>query len=503
MTGRRPTRRELLEALGLGAAALALRGLSRAAEVKTRRPNILYIMSDDHAAPAISAYGGFLAKAAPTPHLDRIAREGMLFRNCLVTNSICTPSRAAIFTAKYSHRNGVYKFTALDQSQPTLPKLMQAAGYHTAIVGKYHLHSNPVGFDYWSILPGQGRYHDPQFVEMGGEHASGWVKRGRRTLHKGHSSDVIADKAIAYLETIRPKDKPFFFCCHFKAPHDTWQYARRYESYLADADVPEPPTLHDDYRTRSDALRRSTQKIGVQHTAYVKPGQQPDERKRRSACYQIYIRKYLRCVKGIDDNVGRILDYLDESGLAKDTIVVYTADQGFFLGEHGLYDKRFFYEEALRMPFLVRWPGRVKPGSANEDIVLNVDFAPTLLEAAGASPMPEAQGRSFLPLLEGRAPDDWRQAMYYRYYVSHFNTEPHYGVRSKTHKLICYHRLGQWELFDLARDPAELNNVHGDPAYADVVKELTAELARLQKELGDDPDDVGDRPRTGFEKKRS
>jgi arylsulfatase A-like enzyme len=493
-----PTRRQFLQSLGLGAAAAMLPYPSAAAD---ERPNILYIMSDDHAAPGISAYGGFLAKAAPTPNLDRIAREGMLFRNCLVTNSICTPSRAAIFTGKYAHKNGVYKFTALDQSQPTLPKLMQAAGYHTGLVGKYHLHSNPVGLDYWSILPGQGRYHDPQFVEMGDEHASGWVKRGRKTTHKGHSSDVIGDKTIHYLKNVRPKDKPFFFCCHFKAPHDTWQYAERYESYLADVEVPEPTTLHDDYATRSDALRTTTQKIGMSHTNYVKPRQEPDERKRKSACYQVYIKKYLRCVKGIDDNVGRILDTLAELGLDKNTIVLYTADQGFFLGEHGLYDKRFFYEEALRMPLLAKWPGRVQPGSTNEDLVLNVDFAPTLLEAVGAKPHPDMQGRSFLSQLGGTTPADWRQAMYYRYYVSHFKTEPHYGVRTKTHKLIYYDRKNQWELFDLTKDPNELKNIVDDPASAATVEKLKAELTRLQKELGDDPKDVGDRPRTGFEKR--
>lgn len=496
------TRRDCLKTMGVAAAAMGLpRGLMAGGATR-ERPNILFIMSDDHAAPAIGAYGGFLAKLAPTPNIDRIAREGMLFRNCFVTNSICTPSRSAIFTGKYSHMNGVYKFTPLDQSQPTLPKLMQAAGYHTALIGKYHLHSNPVGLDYWSVLPGQGRYHNPQFVEMGDEHPSGRVARGKRTAHEGHSSDVIGDKALNYLKNVRPKDRPFMFFCHFKAPHDTWQCAKRYEDYLAGVDVPEPETLHDDYRTRSDALRRTTQKIGMSHTNYVKKAKEPDERKRRSACYQTYIKKYLRCVKGVDDNVGRILDYLAESGLAKNTIVMYTADQGFFLGEHGLYDKRFMYEEALRMPLLVRWPGVVRAGSVNEDMILNVDFAPTILEAAGARPLPDMQGRSFLPLLGGKTPPDWRESMYYRYYFSHFETEPHYGVRTKTHKLIHFHRLNQWELFDLAKDPNELNNVCEDPAYRDVVRQLKAELARLQQALNDDVNDVGDHPRTGFETKR-
>jgi len=465
------------------------------------RPNILYIMSDDHAAPAISAYGSILAGPAPTPNIDRIAKGGMRLDNCFCTNSICTPSRASIWTGKYSHANGVYKFTALDQSQPTLPKLMRQAGYHTGFVGKYHLHSNPVGFDYWSVLPGQGRYRDPQFVEMGGEHASGRVSRGKRTTYKGHSSDVIGDKALHYLKELRPRDKPFFFMCHFKAPHDPWQHARRYEKLFADVDIPEPRTLFDDYATRCDALKTTLQYIGSKwgnHTNYVRQTGHLKGKARKKAQYQEYLKRYLRCVRGIDDNVGRILDCLDESGLFENTIVVYTSDQGFFLGEHGLYDKRFMYEESLRMPLLVRWPGRIKPGATNDDIVLNVDFAAMLLEAVGAKAHPEMQGRSFLANLLGKTPADWRTSMYYRYYYSHFKTEPHYGVRTKTHKLIYFDRIRQWELFDLAKDPIEVKNVYDKGDYAEVVKELKAELKRLQTELKDDPADVGDHPRTGM-----
>ncbi len=466
------------------------------------RPNILYIMSDDHAAPAISAYGGFLAAAAPTPNIDRLAQEGMLFRNCFCTNSICTPSRAVIFTGKYSHINGVYKFTALDQSQPTLPKLMRKAGYRTGFIGKYHLHSNPVGLDYWSILPGQGRYHAPQFIEMGDEDASGWVRKGTRTTYEGHSSDVIADKALDYLEEIRPDDEPFVLFCHFKAPHDTWQCAPRYESRFANVQIPEPPTLFDDYVTRSNALKTTQQFIGSKwghHTDFVKETAHLSGEARKKAQYQHYAKKYLRCVQGVDDNVGRILDCLDQHDLAENTIVVYTADQGFFLGEHGLYDKRFMYEEALRMPLLVRWPGRVAPGSVNQDIVLNLDFAPTVLSAAGAKVPLDMQGRSFLRLLKGDTPADWRTSMYYRYYHSHFETEPHYGVRTLTHKLIYFDRIKQWELYDLADDPHEVNNLYSNPAYADVTERLKDELMRLQTECRDDVDDVGDKPRTGFE----
>jgi arylsulfatase A-like enzyme len=464
------------------------------------RPNILFIMSDDHTSQAISAYGGILAVVCPTPNIDRLADEGMLFKNCFVTNSICTPSRAAIMTGKYAHINGVYKFTALDQRQPTLMKYMQQAGYHTALVGKYHLHSNPVGLDYFSILPGQGDYYDPEFIEPGGEHPSGWVVEGERTVYAGHSSDVIADLALGYLKEKRDPEKPFMLFCHFKAPHDTWEFAERYSEFLEDVEIPEPDNLFDDYEGRSDALRTQLQYIGSEwghHTDFIdETGHLPGEAKRKMQ-YQYYMKKYLRCVKGVDDNVGRILDYLDESGLAENTIIMYTGDQGFFLGEHGLYDKRFMYEEALRMPFLVRWPGMVEPGSTTDGMILNVDFAPTIMEAATAPPDPEMQGRSFVPLLMGTVPDNWRESMYYRYYYSHFETEPHYGVRTYTHKLIYFNRIDQWEMYDLVNDPAEMNNVYNDPEYQQVVSDLKDELNRLQVELGDDPDDIGDHPNIG------
>ncbi len=494
------SRRDFLRILGVGALSSALPRNIWAGENKQERPNILFIMSDDHTSQAISAYGGILADICPTPNIDRIAKEGILFENCFVTNSICTPSRSAIFTGKYSHLNGVYKFTALDQSQPTLPKLMRNAGYHTAFVGKYHLHSNPVGLDYFSILPGQGRYHDPEFVEMGDESSSGWVDDGKRTEYKGHSSDVIADKALDYLKNKRPKDKPFMFFCHFKAPHDTWEFARRYRYFLEDVEIPEPPNLFDDYKGRSDALKKQLQYIGSDwgdHTNFVDETKHLKGKKKKKKQYQLYMKKYLRCVKGVDDNVGRILDYLDKSGLADNTIIMYTGDQGFFLGEHGLYDKRLMYEEALRMPFLVRWPGRIKPLSRSKGMILNVDFAPTILVAAGVQPHPDMQGRSFVPLLEGKIPSNWRKSMYYRYYYSHFETEPHLGVRTYKHKLICFNRIDQWELYDLKKDPIEMNNVYDDPDYKDVVKELKKELKRLQNELGDDPKDIGDNPRLG------
>ncbi len=467
---------------------------------KAERPNVIFIMSDDHTSQAVSAYGGILAEACPTPNIDRLANEGMLFNNLFVTNSICTPSRSAIFTGKYSHKNGVYKFTALDQTQPTLPKALQEGGYQTALVGKYHLYSNPVGLDFFSVLPGQGKYHNPEFVEVGDTHPSGWVTQGKRTEYPGHSSDVIADKVLDYLQNKRASDQPFMLFCHFKAPHDRWEYAPRYEDFLADVEIPEPDNLFDDYNGRSDALRNTLQYIGSKwenHTYYLEETAHLEGEAKKKMQYQIYMKKYLRCVKGVDDNVGRILDYLDASGLAENTIVMYTGDQGFYLGEHGLYDKRFMYEEALRMPFLVRWPGQIKSGSVNDGMILNVDFAATILEAAGLPTLDGTQGKSFLPLLGGNTPADWRESMYYRYYYSHFETEPHYGVRTYDYKLIYYDQIDQWELYDMQQDRSEMNNLYQDPRYQTILGDLKEELYRLQNELGDDPADIGDRPNIG------
>ena len=466
---------------------------------KLEAPNILFIMSDDHTSQAISAYGGMLGEVCPTPNIDRLAEEGMLFSNCFVTNSICTPSRAAIMTGKYAHKNGVYKFTALDHRQPTLPKIMQQAGYQTALIGKYHLHSNPVGLDYFEVLPGQGDYHNPDFIKIGDEHPSGWVQHGKRTRYEGHSSDVIADRTLEYLKNLRDPDKPFMLFCHFKAPHDNWEFAERYSDFLEDVEIPEPSNLFDDYERR-DALSKTLQYIGSEwgdHTNFEEQTGHLEGIEKKKMQYQLYMKKYLRCVKGVDDNMGRILDYLDDSGLAENTLVIYTGDQGFFLGEHGLYDKRFMYEEALRMPFLMRWPAHIQEGSVSDGMILNVDFAPTMMDAAGIESHPEMQGRSFLDLSKGTIPSDWRESMYYRYYYSHFETEPHYGIRTHTHKLIYFNRIDQWELYDLEKDPMEMKNVYDHPDYQDIVVSLKAELDRLQMELGDKKEDVGDFPNVG------
>jgi arylsulfatase A-like enzyme len=494
------SKRTLIKTILVITATLCFSLLNVACTAGEKRPNIIFIMSDDHTSQAISAYGGILKDVCPTPNIDRLANEGKRFDNCFVTNSICTPSRAVIMTGKYSHNNGVYKFTALDHSQPTLPKIMQQAGYNTALIGKYHLISNPVGLDYFSVLPGQGDYHNPEFIKLGDEHPSGWVEQGKKTIYKGHSSDVITDQTLEYLQSKKDNDKPFILFCHFKAPHDTWEFAERYRNFLEDVEIPEPPNLFDDYKDRT-ALQKTLQYIGSEwgdHTNFVEETKLLEGLVKRKVQYQLYMKKYLRCVKGVDDNVGRILDYLDDSGLAENTIVMYTGDQGFFLGEHGLYDKRFMYEEALRMPFLVRWPDHIKSRSTSDGLILNVDFAPTIMEVAGINPHPEMQGHSFLQLMMGKQPTDWRESMYYRYYYSHFETEPHYGVRTYTHKLIYFNRIDQWELYDLEKDPVEMNNVYYDPKYKQTVEELKKELKRLQDELDDDPNDNGDKPNTGL-----
>jgi len=453
-----------------------LAGSAAEPSTKDTRPNILYIMADDHAAHAISAYGSRINR---TPQIDRLARGGMRFDDCFVTNSICTPSRAAILTGKYAHVNGVPVFNRFDGRQPTLAKHLQAAGYHTGMIGKWHLGSDPTGFDYWNILPGQGVYHNPVFIEM-----------GKRTKHGGYVTDLIADFSLRFLKE-RPAGKPFFLMCHHKAPHRPWEPDAKHAQQFSGVKIPEPPTFRDDYATRCDAAREATMRIDRDlqpSDVKQKPpaGLSDPELKRWK--YQRYMQDYLACVASVDDNVGRLLDYLDSSGLAENTIVVYTSDQGFFLGDHNWFDKRFMYEESLRMPFLIRWPGRIRPGSTASAMVLNVDFAPTLLAAAGLGVPADMQGRSFLPILEGHAPSEWRTSMYYRYYhyPFHHRVQPHYGVRTERYKLIYFNKLDQWELYDLKTDPCELKNVYDDLNYAETVRQLKDELWRLKREVKDD-----------------
>jgi len=462
-------------------------------QAPARRPNIVFIMSDDHAAHAVGAYGSRLIK---TPNIDRLAKEGMKFENCFVTNSICTPSRAAILTGKYAHLNGVPVFNHIDNSQPMLQKYLQQAGYHTGMVGKWHLGGNdpnrpdegkPVGFDYWNILPGQGAYFDPVMIEM-----------GERKKLSGYTTDIITDVAIDFLKN-RPREKPFFLMYHHKAPHRNWQpdekHRRQFENFIA----PEPATFNDDYKDKSDAARQATMRIDRDlndNDLKMKPPEGLSGPELKKWKYQRYMRDYLACVQAVDDNVGRFLDWMEKNGLAENTVVIYTSDQGFFLGEHNFFDKRFMYEESLRMPFLIRWPGKIKPGSVSKAMILNVDFAPTLLDAAGVKPPIDVQGRSFLPLLEGKTPANWRAAMYYRYYhPGHHNVAAHYGVRTDRYKLIYFNKLDQWELYDLRKDPREMRNLYSDPAYAKIVEELKKELYRLKKELKDDDQFANELPK--------
>jgi len=506
---RQQTRREFLKAMGVVAGSVGglslvpgCRGLGRAGAAEpARRPNIIYIMTDDHASHALSCYG---SKINETPNLDRIANEGMRFSNAFCTNSICAPCRAVVLTGKYSHLNGVIdNRLKFDGSQQTFPKLLQAAGYETAMVGKWHLKTDPTGFDYWNVLPGQGAYYNPAMIEM-----------GERKKYTGYVTDIITDHCLNWLKG-RQGDKPFCLMYHHKAPHRRWEPGPKYLTMYDDREIPEPATLFDDNAGRGTAAKEQDMSIektmtrndlkltptrnltpqqkqawdaayGPKNEAFEKANLEGKELIRWK--YQRYIKDYLRCIASVDDNVGRLLDYLDESGLARDTIVVYTSDQGFYLGDHGWFDKRFMYEESLRMPLLVRYPGEIRPGSVSDDIVLNLDFAETFLDYAGVPVPADMQGRSMRSVLRGRTPKDWRKSMYYHYYEypAVHSVKRHYGVRTGRYKLIhFYHDIDEWELYDLKKDPEEMRNVCGDPKYARIVKELKTELKALRAQYKD------------------
>ncbi|MEM7532601.1 MAG: sulfatase [Chloroflexota bacterium] len=464
----------------------------------SKQPNIVLIVADDHAPAAFSSYGSTLIQ---THNLDRIANEGVRLDRCFCTSSICTPARASIHTGKYSHTTGIKTLNdVIDQTQETtLGMLLNDAGYQTAFVGKWHLghggNSDPAGYDYWNVLPVQGAYTNPEMIEM-----------GERKTFPGYVTDVLMDHSLAWLEKRTP-DQPFFLVCANKAPHDPFIPNEKHLHLYADEDIAEPPTFDDDYSNRAAAAAMTTERIDMMHLKNHTPdtppaGLSPHEQKRWN--YQSYMKGYLRCIASVDENVGRMLDYLDEYGLTENTIVIYTSDHGFFLGNHGWYDKRFMYEESIRIPFLMRHPQFVMPNTTSDKMVLNVDFAPTLLDYAGLRIPNDMQGQSIRPLLEDHddaATSDWSTAMYYRYWMhlAHFNIPAHYGVRTERYKLIYYYgeALGsagaidqstvpEWELFDLETDPHELMNRYDDAAYADVVVALKEELARLRGELGDD-----------------
>ena len=485
--------------------ALVVVGELRAAE----RPNILFIISDDHAYQAVSCYDGTRNQ---TPNIDRIAKEGARFDRCYVTNSLCGPSRACILTGKYSHKNGFYdNRSKFDGSQVTFTKLLKEAGYQTAIVGKWHLVSEPTGFDFWQVLVGQGQYYRPDFIMADGKHSM-----------PGYVTNIITDSALDWLEHKRDPKRPFVMMVQHKAPHRPWQPIPAKLADREDETIPEPATLFDDYATRGTAAHKADMRISQmdlatdlklwnkKHSArkmlfnrmsdtdraewekLVDPridkfhaaSPQGDDRTRWF--YQLYMKDYLRCIESVDDSVGQLLKYLDESGLAKNTIVVYTSDQGFYMGEHGWFDKRFMYEESLRTPLVIRWPDVIKPGTVEKSIVSNVDFAPTFLEAAGVEVPADVQGRSMAPILRGEAPKDWRKSFYYHFYEdkdADHHVARHDGVTTGKAKLIHFYLLNEWELYDLEKDSHEVMNVYGKPEYAKLQAELTAELTRLRTAL--------------------
>lgn len=481
---------------------VAVVGAAAASRPAARKPNILFISSDDHAAHAIGAYGGRLASLNPTPNIDRLARDGMLLQNVFCANAICVPSRATIMTGQYSHTNGVKTLVGgLRPAEQSLAHGMRAAGYQTAMIGKWHLEHEPA-FDYYAVLPGQGSYFNPIL------HVSDkpWPDNQRRfaAYDSLHSSDVITDLSLEWL-TKRNRSKPFFLMHHFKAPHDNYENAERYDWLYGETEIPEPETLWRTPNHGSEATRRMGTSVSKRN-ARRNMGQHmfvnPDlpEREYTRTAYQRYLKKYLRCVRGVDDNIGRLLAHLKQSGELENTVVIYTSDQGLMLGEHDYIDKRWMYDESMRMPFLVRYPGVVKPGSRSDALINNTDFAPTLLDIAQGSPLGKMQGRSFVPVLRGAEPRDWRTATYYRYWMhmAHHDNPAHYGIRTKEYKLIFFYGLPLdaagarkkptqpgWELYDLRKDPLETANVYGKAEYAGVTGKLKSELQRIKEQIGD------------------
>jgi arylsulfatase A-like enzyme len=494
----------LLMAMG-GALVLSACSTNDQGPAVDQRPNILFVFADDHAAQAVGAYGSQINE---TPHIDRLAREGTVFRNAFVTNSICAPSRAVILTGKHSHLNGIFTNREhFDGAQVTFPKLLQQAGYQTAIIGKWHLKTEPTGFDYWEVLPGQGTYYNPDFRTAGGT-----------VEHTGYVTDIITDKVLDWLATRRDRQKPFMLMYQHKAPHRRWEPGPEHLATYDDMEVRDPATLFDDYANRTRAAKDQEMTIAEhmderdlklapppqlneeqlqiwnaayepKNQAFREAGLEGDDLVRWK--YQRYIKDYLRTIASVDDNLGRVLDYLDESGLTEKTVVIYSSDQGFYLGEHGWYDKRWMYEESLRMPFIVRWPGVVEPGAESSELVQNLDFAQTFLDIAGVEAPADMQGRSLLPLLEGERPPTWREAIYYQYYefpAVHM-VRRHYGVRTERYKLIYYYEIDEWELFDLESDPSELTSVYDDPEYRGIVDELKQRLQELRVEYQVPEDD--------------
>ena len=515
------SRREFI--LGAGAAAaLAGRADELVRLAKDKRINILFIMTDDHAAHAISAYGSRINK---TPNLDRLAAEGMIFSSVMCTNPICTPSRAGILTGRYSHKNGVPVFNDISPKIETVGGYMRKAGYWTGFVGKWHC-GGPASvrnsdWDRWMVYVGQGVYHDPWYF-TNERTANGQYKKAE--FPGEYATENITKVTKGMIDDALASGKPFYVMMHHKAPHRNWIPSEKYRASfraLTLKDIPPPATLFDDWKGRASPIRTTAMTL----LRHMRPGldlklaeyfsgggkfefegksyegkknakgqfvdQWPDgmdDRAKVALSYLRYMQDYLACVQSVDDSVGDMCAYLKEKGLEEDTLVIYTSDQGFFLGDHGLYDKRFIMEETLKMPFIAKCPAIIKPGSTNSDLIANIDFAPTFIDIAGAKKPGEMQGESFLANMEGKTPDTWRKAIYARYYVEggEHATAAWYGVRTETEKLVYYYKRGEWEYFDMEKDPEELVNGYGDPANAERVAALKAILAELRAKYQDE-----------------
>ncbi len=469
--------------INISAAGLTATGMSfllTGCDKPVEQPNIIYIMSDDHAAHAISAYDDRLIE---TPNLDRLADEGMLFTNCFCTNGICAPSRASVLTGKYSHKNGVAtNRDKFDGSQFTLPKAMSKGGYKTAMIGKWHLKTEPTGFDFYKVVPGQGKYYDPEFRVIGN-----WDST---VTEKGYCTDVITDETIKWIKSV--KDKPFFVMSHHKAPHRNWQPKKNFEDEYTDRIIPEPADLFDNYEGKSDAVKSAMMRIGDHMHDFDTGGSPPEGLSGEELTkwnYQHFMRRYLATIKSIDENIGRLYKFLEEEGLLENTIIIYTSDQGFFLGDHGWFDKRFMYEESLRMPLIIRYPAMISEGSISDEIVLNIDFMPTMIDFAGLEAPREAQGKSIRKICLGESPDNWRDAIYYHYsaYPAWHMVDKHYGIRTDRYKLFHFYGYSdEWEFFDLKEDPEEMNNLISSREHQPLITELKKKLYEEMKRYEDE-----------------
>jgi len=501
---------------------------SAAAAERPSRPNIVFFFTDDHAPHAIGAYGGWLKEVNPTPNIDQLAAEGMLFERSYCANSICGPSRANIITGKHSHANGFRNNgDKFDGGQQTFPKLLQQVGYQTAVLGKWHLKSDPQGFDFWRVLPGQGDYYNPILYDKDG-----------RKRYEGYCTDVVTDMAIKWLKQDRDPSKPFMMMCQHKAPHRTWMPAPRHLTLYDDIEIPECPTLFDQYEDNASGARFQEMEIDrhmslqsdlkvpegpgldferalltdkstlrnwntmndqqkADWTAAYKPKNDAAKEAKLEGRdlvkwkFQRYVKDYLRCVKGVDENIGRMMKAVKDAGLEDNTVFVYSSDQGFYLGDHGWYDKRWMYEESFMMPLIIKWPGVTKPGSRNTDMVQNIDYAPTFLEMAGTEIPDDIHGTSLVPLLKGATPEDWRDRLYYHYYEypSVHMVPKHIGIAKKRWKLMHFYEFGEFEMYDLKTDPDELHNLAEKEEHAEMLAALKKELVAL-KAAFEDPMDL-------------